>query len=89
MELKKDLLPNKQEELVKFKNRYSRVLDKLKQNGSIYALVETDLDLAASALNDAIGLLEECMEDSLSEQERDDFVNYRKDCERLLNILAS
>ena len=89
MELKKDLSPKKRAELTEFKNRYARVLEKMKQNTSIYSLVENDLDLAASALNDAIELLEECMGDDLDEQERNDFMNYRKDCERLLNILAS
>jgi len=89
MELKKDLPENKKEGLLQFKNRYTRVLEKLRQNPSIYALVESDLDLVASGLNDAIELLEECMSDDLSEQEKIDFTNYRKDCERLLDILAS
>ena len=89
MELKKDLLDQKKDELVKFKNRYVRVLGKLQQNSSIYALVESDLDLAASGLNDAIELLEECMTDDLSDQEKADFLIYRNDCERLLDILAS
>ena len=89
IELKTDLSTNKREELVQFKNRYSRVLGKLQQNPSIYALVESDLDLAASGLNDAFELLEECMSDEMSEQERNDFLNYRRDCERLLDILAS
>ena len=89
MELKKNLPSKKQDELVQFKSRYTRVLEKLRQNSSIYALVEADLDLAASGLNDAIELLEECVEDDLDEQEKSDFMNYRKDCERLLNILAN
>ena len=89
MELKKGFSLKKHDELVQFKNRYTRVLEKLRQNSSIYSLVEADLDLAASGLNDAIELLEECMEDELDEQEKNDFMNYRKDCERLLNILAN
>ena len=64
-------------------------MEKLRQNPSIYALVESDLDLAASGLNDAIELLEECMSDDLNEQEKTDFLKYRSDCERLLDILAS
>tara|TARA_Y100001960_G_C14684627_1_gene833085 strand:- start:722 stop:1072 length:351 start_codon:yes stop_codon:yes gene_type:complete len=89
VDLKKDLSSKKRTELAEFKSRYTRVLEKLKQNSSIYSLVESDLDLAASGLNDAIELLEECMGDDLDEQEKSDFMNYRKDCERLLNILAS
>ena len=89
MEFKKDLSDLKKDELSQFKNRYTRVLEKLKQNPSIYALMESDLDLAASALNDAIELLEECMSDDLDNQEKIDFTNYRNDCERLLDILAS
>ena len=89
MEFKKNLSDHKKDELMQFKNRYTRVLGKLRQNPSIYALVESDLDLAASGLNDAIELLEECVSDDLSDQDKIDFLNYRKDCERLLDILAS
>ena len=88
VELRKELSNHKKDELEHFKNRYTRVLEKLRQNSSIYALVESDLDLVASGLNDAIELLEECMSDDLSDQEKADFLVYRNDCERLLDILA-
>ena len=49
-ELKQELSPEKKNELINFKARYTRVFDKLKQSGSIYALTETDLDVVAGGL---------------------------------------
>lgn len=88
VELKNTKSAAKKDDLLQYKGKYTRVLEKLRQNPSIYALLETDLDLAAIGLNDAIELLEEVMSDDLTEQEKNDFINYKNDCQRLLEILA-
>ena len=48
-----------------------RVFDKLKANGSIYALTEPDLDIVAGGLNDAIELIEDNLTDDLAEEENE------------------
>ncbi|MBT6142913.1 hypothetical protein HOH51_00190 [bacterium] len=88
VELKNTKSTTKKDGLLQYKGKYTRVLEKLRQNPSIYALVETDLDLAATGLNDAIELLEEFMTDDLTDQEKNDFINYKNDCQRLLEVLA-
>ena len=90
MELKSSDLPEKKKrDLMDYKSRYTRVYDKLRANPSIYALAEHELDIAAGGLNDAIELLEENMTDDLDEQEKKDIQEYRNECERLIDILAS
>ncbi|MED5353115.1 MAG: hypothetical protein VX429_01710 [Nitrospinota bacterium] len=88
-ELKKELSPEKQNYLTNYKERYLRVFNRLKANGSIYALSETDLDIVAGGLNDAIELIEENLTDDLGEEESEEILGYKNDCQRLVNLLAS
>ena len=87
-ELKQELSPEKKNELINFKTRYTRVFDKLKQSGSIYALTETELDVVAGGLNDAIELIEENMTDDLSDEDVEEILGYKNDCQRLVDILS-
>ena len=87
-ELKQELSPEKKNELTNFKARYMRVFDKLKQSGSIYALTETDLDVVAGGLNDAMELIEENMTDDLSKEDVEEFLGYKNDCQRLVDLLS-
>ena len=88
-ELKRNPSARKKQDLIDYKAKYSRVLDKLRQSPSIYALAEHDLDLAASGLNDAIELLDNYIEsDDLTEEETEEILTHKNDCERLLNLLA-
>lgn len=88
MELKNPLSETKMKEVMEYKTRYTRVYDKLRSNPSIYALAEYELDIAAGGLNDAIELLEENFEDDLDDQEKSDILNYKNDCQRVIDILA-
>ena len=89
-ELKNEPSPEQKNVLTNYKEKYSRVFDKLKANGSIYALTETDLDIVAGGLNDAIELLEEnLIEDDLSEEESEEILGYKNDCQRLVDLLAN
>ena len=89
-ELKNELSPEQKNTLTNYKEKYLRVFDKLKTNGSIYALTETDLDIVAGGLNDAIELLEEnLIEDDLSEEESEEILGYKNDCQRLVDLLAN
>ena len=87
-ELKNELSPEKQNNLINYKDRYLRVFDKLKANGSIYALTETDLDIVASGLNDSIELIEDNLTEDLSEEDREEIIGYKNDCQRLVDLLA-
>ncbi len=87
-ELKQELSPEKKNSLVNFKAKYSRVFDKLKQSGSIYALTETELDIVAGGLNDAMELIEENLTDDLSEEESEEILAYKNDCQKLVDLLA-
>jgi rRNA maturation endonuclease Nob1 len=87
-ELKQELSPEKKNELINFKARYTRVFDKLKQSGSIYALTETDLDVVAGGLNDAMELIEENMTDDLNDEDVEEILGYKNDCQRLVDILS-
>tara|TARA_B100001123_G_scaffold268681_1_gene299060 strand:- start:231 stop:578 length:348 start_codon:yes stop_codon:yes gene_type:complete len=87
-ELKEEMSPEKKNGLINFKTKYTRVFDKLKQNGSIYALSETDLDIVAGGLNDAIELIEENLTDDLGEEEIEEILAYKNDCQRLVDLLA-
>ena len=89
-ELKKDLGPEQKNIMINYKEKYLRVFDKLKTNGSIYALTETDLDIVASGLNDAIELIEDNLTgDDLDEEESEEILGYKNDCQRLVDLLAS
>ena len=89
-ELKKELGPEQKNTLINYKEKYSRVFDKLKTNGSMYALMETDLDIVASGLNDAIELIEDNLkEDDLNEEDSEEILRYKNDCQRLVDLLAS
>ena len=87
-ELKQELSPEKKNELISFKARYTRVFDKLKQSGSIYALTETDLDVVAGGLNDAMELIEEHMTNDLSGEDIVEILEYKNDCQRLVDFLS-
>ncbi len=87
-ELKQDISPEKKNGLIDFKAKYSRVFDKLKQSGSIYALSETELDIVAGGLNDAIELIEENLTDDLTEEESEEILGYKNDCQRLVDLLS-
>jgi rRNA maturation endonuclease Nob1 len=87
-ELKQEITPEKKNGLEDFKSKYTRVFDKLKQSGSIYALTETDLDIVAGGLNDAIDLIEDNLTDDLSEEDVEEFLGYKNDCQRLIDILS-
>ncbi len=89
-ELKNELSPEQKNALMNYKEKYSRVFDKLKTNGSIYALTETDLDIVASGLNDAIELIEDNLkEDDLNEEDSEEILMYKNDCQRLVDLLAN
>ena len=89
-ELKKELSPEQKNTLINYKEKYSRVFDKLKTNGSMYALMETDLDIVASGLNDAIELIEDNLTgDDLDEEESEEIMGYKNDCQRLVDLLAN
>ena len=88
-ELKNKLSPEKQNLLISYKEKYLRVFDKLKANGSIYALTETDLDIVAGGLNDAIELIEDNLTEDLCEEESEEILSYKNDCQRLVDLLAN
>ena len=88
-ELKEEMTERKRVALLDFKNKYSRVYGKLRQNSSIYSLSEAELDIAAGGLNDAIQLLEEMLTDAgLDDQEKEQAINVKNDCRRLVELLA-
>jgi hypothetical protein len=88
-ELKQDLKAKKRTELLDYKERYLKVYNKLRQNPSIYSLSETELDIAAGGLNDAIQLLEEILTDSeLDDQEKEENISVKDSCQRLVELLA-
>ena len=88
-ELKEDIKEKKRIELLDYKNKYLRVYNKLRQNPSIYSLSETELDITAGGLNDAIQLLEEMLTDvELDAEEKEKAINVKNDCHRLVELLA-
>ena len=87
-ELKQEITPENKNSLVDFKAKYSRVFDKLKQSGSIYALTEADLDIVAGGLNDAMELIEENLTDDLSDEESEEILAYKNDCQKLVDLLS-
>ena len=89
-ELKNELSPEQKNALMNYKEKYLRVFGKLKTNGSMYALTETDLDIVASGLNDAIELIEDHLkEDDLNVEDSEEILRYKNDCQRLVDLLAS
>jgi hypothetical protein len=89
-ELKGKVSEKKRASLSEYKFKYSRVFEKLKLNSSLYALAASDLDIVAGGLNDAIELLEEhLMDEDLDDEEKEEIQNYKNDCARLIEILAS
>ena len=89
-ELKNELGPEQKNTLINYKEKYLRVFDKLKINSSMYALTETDLDIVASGLNDAIELIEDNLtEEDLDEEDSEEILRYKNDCQRLVDLLAS
>ena len=88
-ELKEDIKEKKQMELLDYKNKYLKVYSKLCQNPSIYSLSETELDIVAGGLNDAIQLLEEKLTDvECDAQKKEETINIKNDCRRLVELLA-
>ena len=88
-ELKENIKEKKQVELLDYKNKYLKVYNKLHQNPSIYSLSETELDITAGGLNDAIQLLEEMLIDAgLDDQEKEQTINVKNNCHRLVELLA-
>ena len=61
---------------------------KLRQNPSIYSLSETELDITAGGLNDAIQLIEENLTDDLTYQEKEEILDYKDACDNLVELLA-
>ena len=88
-ELKGELADRKRDSLYEYKSKYTRVFDKLRSNSSLYALSESDLDIVAGGLNDAIELIEDALGDDLSNEENSEILIYRDDCSRLVTILTS
>ena len=87
-ELKEDIKEKKKIELLDYKNKYLRGIEKLDANSSIYSLSETELDIVAGGLNDSIQLLEEILTDDLTDQEKEETINVKNDCLRLVELLA-
>ncbi len=87
-ELKQELSPEKKNGLENYKARYSRVFDKLRQSGSMYALSENELDIVAGGLNDAIELIEENLTGDFSDEENEEIMGYKNDCQRLVDLLS-
>ena len=88
-ELKEDIKEKKRIELLDYKNKYLKVYNKLRQNPSIYSLSETELDITAGGLNDAIQLLEEMLTDvELDAEEKEQIINVKNNCYRLVELLA-
>ena len=88
-ELKQDIKEKKRVELLNYKDRYLKVYNKLRQNPSIYSLSEAELDITAGGLNDAIQLLEEMLTDAeLDDQEKEETISVKDNCNRLVELLA-
>ena len=88
-ELNGDIKPKKRVELLAYKNKYLKVFNKLRQNSSIYSLSETELDITAGGLNDAIELLDEMLAGGdLDNQEQEETITARNECRHLVELLA-
>ena len=88
-ELGGDIKQKKRVELLDYKEKYSKVYNKLRQNPSIYSLSETELDITAGGLNDAIQLLEEMLAGgNLDSEEQEAAITVRNECSHLVELLA-
>ena len=87
-ELNGEVGEKKQVELLDFKNKYSKVYNKLRQSPSIYSLSEAELDITAGGLIDAIQLIEENFTDDLTDTEKEEVLEYKNSCNLLLELLA-
>ena len=88
-ELKSNITDKKKFNLMEDKAKYSRVYEKLRQNSSLYALMESELDTVAGGLNDAIEMMEDHIEACVDDDEREEFTSYKDECVRLLDILSA
>ena len=88
LELKGDVSEKQRKGILVYKNKYSRVMGKLRQHPSIYSLNEGELDITAGGLNDAIQLIEENLTDDLTEKEKEEILTYKSECVKLVEILA-
>ena len=87
-ELKEEMGEKKRVELLDFKNKYSKVYNKLRQSPSIYSLSEAELDITAGGLIDAIQLIEENLTDDLTDPEKEEIIKYKDSCNILVELLA-
>jgi len=88
-ELKGDIKQKKRVELLDYKDKYLKVYNKLRKNSSIYSLSETELDVTAGALNDAIQLLEEMLTGGdLDNLEQEETITAINECSHLVQLLA-
>ena len=88
-ELKGDIKQKKRVELLDYKDKYLKVYNKLRKNSSIYSLSETELDITAGGLNDAIQLLEEMLAGGdLDSEEQEETITARNECSHLVELLA-
>ncbi|MCL0045082.1 hypothetical protein M1N16_02500 [Nitrospinaceae bacterium] len=88
-ELKGDIKQKKRVELLDYKDKYLKVYNKLRKNSSIYSLSETELDVTAGALNDAIQLLEEMLtSENLDNLEQEETITAINECSHLVQLLA-
>ena len=88
-ELKEDVTGRKRVELLDYKDKYLKVCNKLRQNPSIYSLNETELDIVAGGLNDAIQLLDDLLESGeLDDLEKKETMVVKDECSHLVDLLA-
>ena len=88
-ELNGDIKQKTRVELLDYKDKYPKVYNKLRQNSSIYSLSETELDITAGGLNDAIQLLEEMLAGgNLDSEEQEAAITVRNECSHLVELLA-
>jgi hypothetical protein len=88
-ELKDEIKGKKQVELLDYKDKYLKVYNKLRQSPSIYSLSETELDITAGGLNDAIQLLEEILASGeLDDREQEETITARDEYSHLVELLA-
>ena len=88
-ELKGDIKQKKRVELLDYKDKYLKVYNKLRKNSSIYSLSETELDVTAGGLNDAIQLLEEMLTSGdLDNLEQEETITAINECSHLVELLA-
>ena len=88
-ELKEDVTGRKRVELLDYKDKYLKVCNKLRQNTSIYSLNETELDIVAGGLNDAIQLLDDLLESGeLDDFEKKEAMDVKDECSHLVDLLA-